>query len=499
MTEWIKDRMDRLANPLLVKEMYQSVHSKKFLAALWLLLGGALFTYAVVYLSRPESGECGGHMFAVFGTLTYLMALCVLPYLGFSNLYQEVEGRTIELVHITAITSARQVRGRLMAALTKVALLYAVVGPFAVTAFLFKGVGIEAIAFVLGLILIFSVPACALGIWFGALTSSKHIRVIARWGYVLVVGLTLFYGMVFGLASAQSFFFGFGMGGGPDLETIFITLGVSAPLALLATWFLCASAANILTFEADKCSGKTKLVLLVIVAAAFAAPVAVDALAGTGMDDEIIITLGVLTTLFAALWCFFWATDKRRVSRSLERKLERRGILYRLALFPFVDGPGSGLAYSCIAFALIMVGTTTLAWQDLWDWQMIYVAVPLMGLVYVLFFLALTQIVMRFLPGKWRTTLARRIVAAVVVVFNVVISTLMLAGVTDHRWWDRMAMNPGMALSPVLYLRAAGDAVIDGDGAEYLLPLILPLGIGLAVCLISATRHFRRYMRGDYN
>ena len=305
MTEWIKDRMDRLANPLLVKEMYQSVHSKKFLAALWLLLGGALFTYAVVYLSRPESGECGGHMFAVFGTLTYLMALCVLPYLGFSNLYQEVEGRTIELVHITAITSARQVRGRLMAALTKVALLYAVVGPFAVTAFLFKGVGIEAIAFVLGLILIFSVPACALGIWFGALTSSKHIRVIARWGYVLVVGLTLFYGMVFGLASAQSFFFGFGMGGGPGLETIFITLGVSAPLALLATWFLCASAANILTFEADKCSGKTKLVLLVIVAAAFAAPVAVDALAGTGMDDEIIITLGVLSTLFAALWCFF--------------------------------------------------------------------------------------------------------------------------------------------------------------------------------------------------
>jgi hypothetical protein len=352
---------------------------------------------------------------------------------------------------------------------------------------------------VLGLILIFSVPACALGIWFGALTASKHIRVIARWGYVLVVGLTLFYGMVFGLASAQSFFFGFGMGGGPDFEDILITLGVCAPLALLATWFLCASAANILTFEADKCSGKTKLVLLVIVAAAFAAPVAVDVLAGTGMDEEVIITVGVLSTLFAALWCFFWATDKRRVSRSLERKLERRGTLYRLALFPFVDGPGSALVYAGIAFGLIAVGTVALVWRDAWDWEMPYLAFPVIGLVYVFFFLALTQIATRLLPPKWRNTLARRIVAAVAVVMNIVVSTLVLAGVTDYRWWDRMAMNPWMALSPVLYLRAAGDAVIDGDGAEYLLSLILPLGIGLAVCLISATRHFRRYMRGDFD
>ncbi len=495
MIRWIKDRADRLANPLLVKEMYQSVHSRKFLAALWLLLGGALFTYVMVYVSGSHTGECGGHMFVVFGILTYVMALCILPYLGFSNLYQEVKGRTIELVHITAISSSRQVRGRLLASLVKVGLLYAVVGPFAVAAFLFKGVGIEMIGFVLALILIFSVPACALAIWFGALTSSKHVRTIARWGYVLVVIGTLFYGLGF----AQAVTFGFSMGGGPDLEGMLVALGASALISLLVAWFLCASAANVLTFEADKCSGKTKLVLLLTVAAGYATPIVIDLLIGAAIDEEVIVVLGFLASNIAALWCIFWAADRRRVARSLERRLERRGLLYRLGLFPFVDGPGSGLAYTALAFGVILAGTAALVWRDNWDWQLTYLVPPLMGFVYVLFFMALTRIVVRLLPVRWRTALTRRVTAVALVIVNLLVSALVLAGTPSRAWWDEAGHNPLFALSPLLYMRAAGEPLLDDYNPAYLLPLLLPLTVGLGVCLVVGIRHFGRYMRGDYD
>ena len=496
LSEATRDKLDGLVNPLLVKEMYQSLHNKKFLTALWLMLGCSLVAYVTIF-AGSRGKACGDTMFAGFSFVMYIGGVVILPYLAFANLSEEVKSRTLELVHITRMNSRKHVRGRLLASLVKIGLVFSTIGPFAVAAFLFKGVGVGPIIIILILTLLFSVFACTVGIFFAALTSQKQMRSLAKGVFVLLlVGgiflpFSLFEEFRFerGVFSSSS-----GMPGGWVAEAL-VVLAIYGVMSLLWVWFLCAAAANILTFEADKCSARTKFILLVIIAAtcaAFSTPV----LFGGRIRDELIMLFAVTTAVPLMVCGSFWLTGPNRVAYRFQKKFKKRGPTYQAWLFPFTDGAGSSALYLFVAFGLICAGTVFMLLLPGADWEGVMLFPVVICIMYPLFFSAVSRGIVRLLPERLRTIKILRGVLLGLVALNLIVPIILLAALDFSRPPEP---SPLTGPFPLIHLMSLDRAPSSYGLLNLLLDLAVPALIGLTVHLVVMTRHFGRYMSGEYD
>ncbi len=486
MKRWIEQRVDRLANPMLVKEMYQSVHSKKFLAALWLLLVVSLSAYVIVYNST-HGGESGRAMFAVFGSLAYLMGVCVLPFLAFDNMREEVKGRTAELIDVTGLGAGRQVWGRLLASLVKVGLLYSVIAPFAVAAFLFKGIGLVTILLVLYVVLIGSMAACSVAILFGALTTIPKIRTLARIGFILLVLWALMMVMATGSIVMEVEWPPPGVSAGEFLGALaYITL-----LCGLGIWLICEAAANLITFEAAKSWGRTKIVLLLILALSLCVMFLMDVLTSGSLTGDEAIAMVAWVCIVSAICSLFWMTERTRVSRRTERKLERHDRLYGALLYPLTDGPASSAVF------LLLLGGIAVGWvafitgTGIVRYRSSMLTPVIVALVYALYLSALVIGAVRLMPPAWRTPTVRRVTLLVILLLNVVAAGAIEVGTIGGLGRVR---SPLLTLLPLTHLISLGSRGRDPRWVHLLLPAFFALPLH-AVVLV---RHFRRYMREQF-
>mgnify|MGYP006278685615 CR=1 FL=1 len=488
------ERLERLANPMLVRQMYQSLHSRKFLGALWLMLLVSLLTYMVVYMASSGGESVGGTMFSVFALVLFLAATVVLPYMAFSDLVEEVNSRTIELIQITCMGARSQVRGRLQAALSRLLLLYSVIGPFAVVAFLFGGVGVGAILLTLYTLLVLACLAVSVGIFFAALTSVKNMRHMARWLYLGVLIFTLLVGGYNLMGVLGGLTFGRGMGLGTDALAYVVVTGVEGALL---SWFLCAAAANLLTFEANKSSGRTRFILLLMVASAFGFSWLVMGVTGD-FDEGSLILVEVLSALFLAGCSMVWLTGARRVPATVRRKLQNRGVLYRLLRYPFVDGPGGGAIYMLLAGMLILAGVLpALAVDRLWEEEIM--CVPLiLALAYGPYFSSCTWGITRMLPRRYRNPLVRRGLLLGLGVCHAFIAVLWFAAsLGGGGRMGSYAGNPVAGLFPLVYLPSLLD---DGGRPLVVLSgLFLVVLVGLVPHVVIAVVDLGRHLNGDYD
>ena len=491
-----RERLDGLANPLLVKEMYQSMHSRRFLASLWIMLIASLFAYTVIYQGQGQDGECGEAMFVAFSAFAYVMGVCILPFISFSNLRKEIEGRTIELVNITRISATGQVTGRMLASLARVGLLYAVLGPFAVTAFLFKGVGVESILVALFVVLLLSMAACSLGIFFAALTATS-VGTLARWLYfgvfvLAVISSTAFLEWCGSMSYDQ-----------PSWGDLGLVLGMMIVSVLLVIALMSSAAANVLTFEADKSSARTKLILLLVVAAIMSFPVVIAIVEGYGLGEEAVEVLLAWSCTIVGLFCAFWMMDRNHVRRRRQAGLTRRGVLYRIFWYPLTDGAGPSAAFLIITAVLMRGAIVLMSIIEPFDsdWVGIYTFTLAAMVVYVLYCSALVYFVMRFAAHRSRTPAARRMAMAVLIAGSFAAS-LVIRALGDYSAGDYL--NPVGALLPSLYLTSAVWTGVYGrwsshaGGGASLFHLITPALIGGTFCIIVLARHMGRYLRGEF-
>ena len=489
-TTTLRDRLDGLTNPLLVKEMYQSLHSRKFLMALWVVLGAALLTYVLAY-EASDGKPCGDLMFGWFLGIMYLAGAVVLPFLAFANLYEEMRGRTVELVHITKMTSRKHVRGRWLASAAKVVLLFSVMGPFAVAAFLFRGIGVLPILFFLFLTLVLSLSACTVAIFFASVTAVKPLRSLAR----LLFYLALIGGVIFPLSQAFGIrgFFPFRSGDWKELGSALAVLTVNGVFVM---WLLGAAAANILTFEADKCSSRTKAVLLLWLGALVPCGALISLIADGRVHAEA-LALSTMQASPILLACgVFWLTGPARVAQRIQNKLERRGGLYRLIMFPFVDGAGSSALYLLLvtgALCAILLATMS-STGSFDDWKRVLVMLVAFCVIYPFFYAALARGVVRLLPRKRRTANWVRGVLLCLIAVNLLVVIWSAAAGVD---FDDVGASPVVALFPIVYVgRLARDW--PGFGALFG-ELAIPALVGLGYHALAMVRHFERYVSGVYD
>ena len=485
----IKDRLDAWANPVLVREMYQSVHNKKFLGAIWILLLASLFTYVIVFVNNASGTACGDSMFVAFSVFIYLVAVVVLPYLAYSNLQEEVKTGTLELIHITRLHSRKQIRGRLFAAMVKVGLLYSVIGPFAVAAFLFKGIGVAAVLTVLYELLVFSAVAVAVGLFFASLTAVPYLKSISRFVYLAALVGTLL--LIVGFLEMMEwhlrgdFFSGSG-------ELITYLFGLTF-LGGLGAWFFCAGSANILTFEAAKSSALTKLILLggVVTLAGIVFLFHVTTGSTTG---ELFVGLQAMAMPAVSLCCLVWMTDKRHVPYRMQQKLGRRGLLYRLLLYPFSDGVGASAVFFGLVCAAV-VGWGLLA-ASTGTYRSEYFLPVTVCFVYVLYFSALVRLFSLVLPKRFRKPSVWRGCLLVLVIGQALIGLLWVSLAS----WSASNIggdNPLVGLFPLVYM-FSGD--LDSVAlAEVFWSLSLAGILGVIVHIVIVVRELPSFILCDFS
>ena len=494
--EAIREKLDGLVNPLLVKEMYQSLHNRKFLAALWLMLGCSLVTYVTVYAGSGEE-PCGDNMFGVFAFFMYVACVFVLPFLAFSNLEEEVKSRTIELVHITRMTARKHVRGRLLASLVKIGLIFSMVGPFAVAAFLFKGIGVFPIIFTLCLILLTSVVGCAIGIFFAALTSITQMRHVAKGLFILILLVSIF--LPFTVVNAFSPF-GRGFGGGGlagawVIEALF-SFGAVLILAVLAVWFLCAAAANTLTFEANKCSSRTKFIVLVAVAVSWAMVVLPFVTLGEPLPEQAPAIFGTVAAIPLLVCGLFWLLAPDRVPYRFQRKFKRRSIAYQALMFPLTDGTGSTTAFLFIAFGLVFIGQLLLLLFPDPEWRAGTASPVVLCAAYALFFSALTHGIVRLFPERFRTPKALKGAFLILLALNFIVPAVWAFASRTNRL---PKPSPVTGLFPLVHFMAIARASSrEYNDPRLLFDLFVPLTVGLIYHITAMARRFGRYMGGQY-
>ncbi len=492
MSSRIRDRLERLANPMLVRQMYQSLHSRKFLGAMWLLLLAALMTYVVIFVGSDTGSPAGGSMFMVFGGLFYLVALLVFPYMAFSSLRKEVKTKTIELIQITPLNAQRQIRGRLQAALSRLLLLYSVIGPFAVVAFLFGGISLWAILLSLYTLFIASCISVSVALFFASLASIKFLGPIARGIYLLLLVAVLIMGFSVTFGGSWFLMREVGRAGWEGILAYLIVLTLEGGLI---AWFLCAASANILTFEANKSAGRMKFIMLLLVLSGLTSFGVIWGLVGG--DGEVLAVIECFVCIALGVSAIFWLTGKRRVAAHRAEKLKHRSGWYRSLFYPFTDGAGATTAFLGLAIVVLATGIAFwCAFEDITLSDDVGGFFTIMALVYAPYFSSSAWIIGRFFPAKYRTGAVRRLIVLGFAVAHLFIAILWFASdMYSYSHAAEQAASPLLGLFPFIYMPTAIDRI--ELGMSLVGGLSVAITIGLVPHLIVGVRDLVAFCRAS--
>ena len=189
-------------NPILVKEVRSQLRGgRAFILLTGLLLGLGAIGYGLFLLAT--SGEQHGQIIlsaqigqTLFGGLvfTLLIGVCVIaPAITVGAISSEYERLTYEMLVATRLTPARILWGKLVAALSYVALLLLAAVPLGSIVFLFGGLTLLTVIKALVLIILTAITAAMLGLWASALIRHTARAAIAAYLLItLVVGGLLF-------------------------------------------------------------------------------------------------------------------------------------------------------------------------------------------------------------------------------------------------------------------------------------------------------------------
>lgn len=258
---WASER----ANPIVVKEVRQSLKSKQFTFAFGATLLAAIgWTVLAVSLGVPRIYyvPSGATLLVGYLCILILPLMVIIPFSAFRSLTAETEDSTFELLSISALSATQIVHGKMASALVQIVLYLSAIAPCIVLTYLLRGVSIFTILFVLGLTFTFSVSEAALALLFAAIGRTRMVQNAAS-----VVMLTALLLAGFGWLS-------FVLSGVLDeisslpREVYLVLFGVGTIVVTAVSLVLHAAAAAI-DFPAENHSTKLRLRILALVTLVF--------------------------------------------------------------------------------------------------------------------------------------------------------------------------------------------------------------------------------------
>lgn len=144
---WLDDRV----NPIVVKEARQAVRSAAVVAGISVTLTVLLLVSAavIIYDSASASSARGAELFALLNACVLVLCLLFVPIYTAVRLAGERTGNSADLLYVTTISPASIVWGKLVVAMMIATLFFSVAAPFLVLTYLFRGIDLPTIVFVI--------------------------------------------------------------------------------------------------------------------------------------------------------------------------------------------------------------------------------------------------------------------------------------------------------------------------------------------------------------
>lgn len=181
--EWLGDHL----NPLLVKEVRQSLKSRQFALMFGLLL---CFAWAASLIGLAAMGPevaweaRGPNMFYVYYLALAFALLVVVPYHAFRSLAVEQEDHTYELLAITALGPRQIVAGKLASAVMQMVIYLSVLTPCLAFTYLLRGIDLPTIVIVVMWTVAGSLVLSAAALLLGSLSLQRVLQSVLSVGTV---------------------------------------------------------------------------------------------------------------------------------------------------------------------------------------------------------------------------------------------------------------------------------------------------------------------------
>lgn len=340
---------DRI-NPIVVKEVRQTLRGRYFRVSFWLTLcaASAISLGALVFRADPEDVR------QVLGTGFYVPSItCLLiathglvPFSAFVAMGAEWDENTYDLLVLSNLRPRQIVLGKVFAAGIQALLYYSAFVPFLVFAFLLRGVDLLVLLATLGGSMVASFTLACVAVALSSLSRARLSRVL------LMVLLGSFLAIVptgQGIVVATAVMRFPGMLHTPEGAQAFAAM-VSCMIAA-AILFVLVGSARLAHPEENRSTG-LRIYALVFTAFGLAWVGYIKLRFDNGLhsDENLGFTLAAQTFLaFAAL---FFATEPESLGKRVRHQVPKRGALALLAA-PFLPGGGRGLIWYVLANVLV--------------------------------------------------------------------------------------------------------------------------------------------------
>jgi ABC-type transport system involved in multi-copper enzyme maturation permease subunit len=337
-------------NPIIVKELRQVVRGRFFWGLLILFL---VFQCAVLSLSIADEGMSNSSVGA--DTLNFLFLFLFLGCFAFIPLHtgfrfaRERSENTEELLYITTITPRAIIRGKFIASLAFILIIFSAFAPFMSMTFFLSGVDMPMMFLLLCFGLLFCAGATMMQITIGSLAHDKTIKNVLRG-----VGIVIQFIMFFSLVSFTSESIRFGstrLFGGSD-PLAFIATAIIIILGAIYFLYL-AAAAVIAPAGSNRMKPLRKFLtlywLIGLVIAFFWAMFESNAFVT-------ILAWGFISVFIANCWIVISVCERDTISRRIAYELPE-GSLGRRVAFVFSSGSAGGIVWTfsmIVATAIII-------------------------------------------------------------------------------------------------------------------------------------------------
>jgi hypothetical protein len=171
--------IDDKLNPILVKDLRQSVRNNMVVAVLILFLGVDLLIVGITLLAiqgRQPGNRLGGGMFQVLLSILQLTCIFFVPLYAGSRMSAERNAPDNELMFATGLTSGAVIWGKFLSATALTLLIFSACMPFMFMTYTMRGIDLLTIVFCLLIAFIFCAGANMLGIFAGSFRAGPVAR-----------------------------------------------------------------------------------------------------------------------------------------------------------------------------------------------------------------------------------------------------------------------------------------------------------------------------------
>ena len=340
--ERISDRL----NPVLVKEVRQSLRGAYFRRTFFLTLSATVTLGLIVLLVgvRDDDGRLGEYFFTVIYACLCGAVLVLVPLSAYFSVGAEKEEKTYDLLVLSNIRPRQIVLGKLGSAVMLDLLFLSAALPFLVCSFLLPGADLLAMLYLVAAAMVLSVALALSAISISTYTSVKFVRVMilaAIFGGLAMITL----GMSAMCAELMR-----RPGQLRDDDFLYGNLFLGVAILISSAYSLAVAAANLSHAEENR-STPMRLVSLIAIAL-------VPLLTGLmiwleGYDDEGIMAVTCVALVALAAPAVFFVTEPERLTRRTALDVPRSGLLAAGSAF-LLPGGGRGMLFFLLQSGLLL-------------------------------------------------------------------------------------------------------------------------------------------------